>query len=126
MVESKRHRAGKGGTPGFHRGARPSRDEVNTRVRETRRTNGTKRGLSFGGCVKPPHRLQHVIVKALHAERDPVDAAGLEPFKYLLLRIERMQFDRELARRDRRPCPQRIKERREIAERGRPTTKVNR
>ena len=84
--------------------------------------------------MEPSHRLQHVIVKALHAERDPVDAALLQLFEDARLRIERMQFDRELARRisvgrsprDRRPRPQRIKERQEIAERGRPAAKVNR
>ena len=59
--------ARKGCAPRFGRRARPSRNQVNTRVREPRRTHGAERRLGFGGRVQTPHRLQDNVIKTLHS-----------------------------------------------------------
>ena len=95
VVEPERRGARERGAPRFGRRAGPTRDQVDARVREACRAHSAERRLGFGCRVKPPHRLQDIIVKALHTHRNAIDTTLLQHFQNFWPGVQGVEFNRE-------------------------------
>ena len=96
VVKSERRGARERGAPRIGRRAGPSRNQVDARVREARRTHGAERRRGLSGRVEPPHRLQHIVVEALHPHRNSIYTALFEHFQHFWPRIQGVELNRKL------------------------------